>query len=72
MRRLLLGLGIALFGSFCALGWQVLALSALGWLGAGGLMVGGLLMLSPLLDTSTVTIDDDGEIIIDGAEYTIR
>lgn len=33
MRRLLFGLGIALFGSFCALGWQVLALSALGWLG---------------------------------------
>lgn len=54
MRRLLLGLGIALFGSFCALGWQVLALSALGWLGAGGLIGGGLLMLSPLLERNPV------------------
>lgn len=72
MFRLLLGLGVALWGLICALGWQISALPALGWMGAAGLIAGGSLMLWSLFDTPAITTDDDGEIIIDGVEYTIR
>lgn len=72
MRRWLLGTGIALLGAFCVLGWQLSGSSVVGWLGAVGLVAGGLLMLSPLFDASTVQIDEDGEIVVDGVEYTIR
>lgn len=70
MARLLIGIGVALFGWFCALLWQVLGSFVAGWLGVAGLMVGGLLMLSPLFDAPTIEIDDDGEEYIT-APYTV-
>lgn len=72
MARLKIGIGVALLGWFAALGWQVAGSVAAGWLGAVGLVAGGLLMLSPLFGAPTVEAEDDNEQVIDRVEYTIR
>jgi len=63
-------MGLALSGWFCALVWQLSGSVEAGWLGAVGLVVGGLLMMAPLFDAPTVGIDEDGEEYIT-TTYTI-